>query len=229
MDESKLPTGNNRSREITSSQTTIHPHLKDLVAKHCATHFRKPYAAHTTQAFAHVEQQLLKAKAEGISVFVDACCGTGESSLLISKDYPDALVIGIDKSTHRLAKGVAKLSSLPANLLLLQADIIDFWRLCDEHAFRFTKVYLFYPNPYPKPEHLMRRWHGHPVFPTLLHLTPSIELRTNWKIYAEEFAYALGLAGRQQVQFEEYHPTLFGSPFESKYAASGHSLWRVQG
>jgi tRNA (guanine-N7-)-methyltransferase len=94
------------------------------------------------------------------------------------------------------------------------------------------KVYLLYPNPSPKPEHLKRRWHAHPIFPTLLACAETLELRTNWAIYAQEFALALQSCGWRAVQEPLPLAQALSAPisnFEAKYAASGHALWRVLG
>ena len=88
---------------------------------------------------------------------------------------------------------------------------------------------IFYPNPWPKAEHLGRRWHGHPRFADLLRLGGRLELRTNWPVYAQEFAHALQVAGHAAtlgvVAAPEAEPI---SPFERKYALSGHTLWLLQ-
>ena len=76
---------------------------------------------------------------------------------------------------------------------MLQANLIDFWRLSVQTEWRLQKHYLLYPNPWPKKKHLQRRWHGHPVFPSILELGGELELRTNWKIYADEFNQAVNL------------------------------------
>jgi hypothetical protein len=80
----------------------------------------------------------------------------------------------------------------------------------------------------------MRRWHAHPVLPALLALGDTIELRTNWRVYADEFVMALCDAGWSAtcVTFSPANPlpAISTSPgltaFERKYAASGQALWR---
>lgn len=73
----------------------------------------------------------------------------------------------------------------------------------------------------------MRRWHGHPVMPNLIRLGGRFELRTNWRIYAEEFAAALKLFGFADVQISAWSPIYPLSPFEKKYLASKHGLYRL--
>jgi tRNA (guanine-N7-)-methyltransferase len=115
----------------------------------------------------------------------------------------------------------------PANAVLLHCELVDFWQLAAAAGLRCERQFLLYPNPWPKAEHLMRRWHAHPVFPAILALGGAIELRTNWNVYAEEFAAALRLAGIDP-QVELFKPPSPLTPFERKYLLSGHSLWRCR-
>ena len=56
----------------------------------------------------------------------------------------------------------------------------------------------------------------------------SLEMRTNWAIYAQEFAEAaalIGCGGRVDAFAPEAPMTLF----EKKYQQRGHTLWRFAG
>lgn len=110
---------------------------------------------------------------------------------------------------------------------LLRAEGATILRLLAAAQLRIERLYLLYPNPWPKPEHLMRRWQGHPVFPTLIELAQCIVLRTNWRIYAEEFAQAacqFDRHGRVEALASEDPPL---TPFERKYRRSGHACWEL--
>jgi len=116
---------------------------------------------------------------------------------------------------------------MPTNMRLIRARAEDFWRLLLADGIRPAHHFLLYPNPWPKAAHLKRRWHGHPVFPELLALSGRLELRTNWRIYAEEFRVAAGICGiaaAPVVSFSVQSPL---TPFERKYAESGHELHRL--
>jgi tRNA (guanine-N7-)-methyltransferase len=108
----------------------------------------------------------------------------------------------------------------------VRADLVDFWRLLAEQQVRLARHYLFYPNPWPKIGHLSRRWHGHAVFPVLPALGGIIECRSNWPIYIEEFAFALGRVLGREVPAEVFVPDEPVSPFERKYRDSGQQLYR---
>ncbi len=222
------------SKPISTSQTSIHKDLETIVRKHDGTVFARPIADHTRKAFDDVARVVMSSEYVGKSVILDSCCGTGESTLHWARQFPDALVIGIDKSANRLERflpyqlhqtGTPSETSC-INAVRIRADVIDFWRLVMEAGWKIERHYLLYPNPYPKPHHIKNRWHGHPVLPVLMSLSDVTELRTNWRIYAEEMMFAYTLRGGQS-EIEEFEAMPAITAFERKYAQSGHRLYRV--
>lgn len=216
-------TGN--SAPVRSRQDAPHPRLRDVVQRHLAAAFRRTPGLAGRRAFAPVVERLASAP-----FALDAGCGDGTNTFDLARRNPGVIVLGIDKSAVRLAGALRRIEAgaAPANAMLLRCDLVDFWQLAAQAKLRCTCQFLFYPNPWPKFEHLMRRWHAHPVLPAILALGGAIELRTNWRVYAEEFALALSLSGwRAQRERLTCDATL--TPFENKYAASGHALWRCRG
>jgi tRNA (guanine-N7-)-methyltransferase len=151
----------------------------------------------------------------------------GESSIALAKAFPDHYVIAVDQSESRLSRGKPGGALLPPNLDLVRADLVDYWRLLHDAGIRLDRHYLLYPNPWPKIGHLSRRWHGHPVFPTLLDLGGVLECRSNWQIYVEEFCFAIQRLTRHPAPCERYVPDVALTPFERKYLNSGHALFRT--
>lgn len=154
------------SRSIVSNQAGIHEKLDEIVNKHLNAEFKKPIAEHTQKAFDEVN-----AKVQGFNgpLILDSCCGVGESSANLAKRHPDALVIGIDKSSHRLDKHDVEYKQTDSGqYILVQADLNDFWRLAVAANWQPTHHYLLYPNPWPKSKHIQRRWHGAAIFRLLL-------------------------------------------------------------
>jgi tRNA (guanine-N7-)-methyltransferase len=217
------------SRIPTSAQTGIHEHLAALLDRHVVSPFRKPYADYNRAAFdASFERR--ERVAPGAPLILDACCGVGESSIALAKAFPDHYVIGVDQSESRLNRKTgdkADLLKLPTNLDLVRADLVDFWRLMRDANIRLARHYLLYPNPWPKIGHLSRRWHGHPVFPAMLELGGIIECRSNWKIYIDEFCFAVERLTDVHAVGERYAPESPMTPFERKYLDSGHPLYRM--
>lgn len=208
------------SRVISSNQEGLHEQLDAVVLKHLAHPFRKPYQAHTLQAFKECERWV---EQQGKPIIFDSCCGVGESTYHFAKRHPEAIVLGLDKSADRLSKHPLTIAD---NYRLLQVNLNDFWRLAVEANWQLSHHYLLYPNPWPKAKHLQRRWHGSAVFPAIIELGGELELRSNWFTYVHEFARALELAG-QQCKLEEYQDKQAITPFERKYWASGQKSLRL--
>ncbi|WP_192036057.1 methyltransferase domain-containing protein [Halomonas sp. YLGW01] len=210
------------SRAIVTNQPGPHQDLARRVARALAHPLQKPIAAHTRAAFAKAEAW--RAARPG-PLILDAGCGVGISTRRLAERFPDHVVIGVDRSADRLSRDHGE---LPDNALLVRADLVDFWRLALAAGWQPVRHYLLYPNPYPKAAHLKMRWHGHPVFPAILALGGRLELRSNWRLYVEEFALAIEQATEVPAGVEAYRPEGdFLTPFERKYHDSGQSLWRL--
>ncbi|MFP1680567.1 tRNA (guanine(46)-N(7))-methyltransferase TrmB [Alloalcanivorax sp. C16-2] len=211
------------SRAVTSNQGGPHSSLADTVRRHLGHVWRAPLADHDRQAFARAEQWLGD---QARPLILDSGCGTGRSSVWLARRYPEALVLGLDQSAHRLERAARRFEA-PGNLLLLRTDCAGFWRLAESAGWRPWRHYLLYPNPWPKSAHLKRRWHGHPVFPHLLALGGTLVLRTNWELYAREMARALEVAGRAATVSPLSGDGEPITDFEEKYRHSGHRLWEL--
>ena len=194
------------------------------------------------------------------AVILDSGCGTGESTIHIARRFPGIPVIGIDKSCARLNKAGNPSQTVgedvPANAFWIRAELLDFWRLTLDYvkACKWTIPYhaVYYPNPWPKQSEATRRFHMHPIFPTLLALGKTIELRTNWEIYAREFAEAARIvyderaalaeevdkgdsgsgagmtdAAGMTITCESFNPEKPETAFERKYKEARQKLWRA--
>ncbi|MDX1626942.1 MAG: methyltransferase domain-containing protein [Wenzhouxiangellaceae bacterium] len=211
---------NAASRPVRSAQRGPHRRLRETVRRHLANPWRQPLLATARDAFAPV----VRAAASGVPLWLDCGCGTGRSTAELARLHPARLVVGIDRSAHRLGRAPA---CLPENALLVRMRVEDAWRLAVEHALEVERTLLLYPNPWPKPGHLKRRWHAHPAFADLLAVGGEVELRTNWRVFAEEFRIALDVAGVADAEVVSFRPDAPLTPFEAKYLASGHVLHRL--
>ena len=93
-----------------------------------------------------------------------------------------------------------------------------------------SKHYILYPNPWPKSKHLQRRWHGSAVFPQMANIGETLILRSNWRLYIEEFQQAAKQVNLQgditQVPSDDKTCSV-NTPFEAKYQASGQACWQL--
>lgn len=212
------------SRIPQSAQQGIHDGLAARLARHLAEPFRKPFADYNRAALA----DSLAGWDGRAPLILDAGCGVGLSTIQLARAYPDHWVIGVDQSEDRLSRRKPYPEALlPKNMVLVRADLVDYWRLLGEAGHRLARHYILYPNPWPKIGHLGRRWHAHPVFPALLALGGELECRTNWQVYAEEFAFALSRALGREVPWSRFEADTPLTPFERKYRDSGQTLYRV--
>jgi tRNA (guanine-N7-)-methyltransferase len=217
------------SRPVHSPQPEVHRNLARKVERHAETVFQKPITQYNRDAFEAGMQAWRDAGTPPL--ILDAGCGVGLSTLHLAAQFPEHFVIGVDRSADRIGRNTLWQGEPPANCVRLRADLIDFWRLLLEAGVHLDRHYVLYPNPWPKQQHLGRRWHGHPVFPAMAALGGYFECRSNWRTYIDECAAALSQLTGAPVQAEPYAIGAAAqgiTPFEQKYTASGHALWRCR-
>lgn len=208
------------SATVTSRQTSPHPRLVESVLKHASSPWRRPVADHSRGVFESLRPRV---EAWPGRLILDTGCGTGLSTAVLARRHPDCLVIGVDKSWARLER---RQGDEPPNAVWLRIDLEDFWPLAAAARWRFARQCFFYPNPWPKPEQRLRRWPFHPVLPVALSCGGVWEVRTNWDVYAAEFAVAFAVLTGRVPQIELWQPQPAETLFEKKYRDSGHALWR---
>jgi len=216
------PEGERKNRTLYTIDDSICPPtdeevLQKIATKHCRSLDKyldnSPIAAHTKAAFVEVQKYADEFFPGGIpkksfsnrsdepGLILDSGVGTGRSSKMLGKRYPNDLIIGVDRSYVRLAKNddaaatsedndnsfVQVVEGQP-NVLLVRAELGSFWRLLIKEDWAVKSQYLLYPNPYPKPRRLKSRFYAHPIFPVLLSIGGHIIVRSNWEGYLKEFA-----------------------------------------
>ena len=201
-------------------QQDIRQDLTEIVETHFTSVWQPPIAAHSAAAFDAVREQV---EASSLPLVSDSCCGTGDSTRYLATAFADAFVIGVDKSAHRLGR---HRGSEAENYVMVRADVNDFWRLAAEAAWQPVRHYLLYPNPYPKASQVRKRWYASSAFPSLIKLGGLLTVRTNWSLYAEEFACALNVAGFNASRREVKNEAPI-TAFETKYQERGHDLYEV--
>jgi tRNA (guanine-N7-)-methyltransferase len=216
------------SKAIVTNQPGIHEKLVEIVTKHIAHPSQKPIQAHTQQAFDEINETVQAFSGE---IILDSCCGVGQSTRLLAKQNPEALVIGVDKSAHRINRNVDEVErddgqGRVENYRLVRADLNDFYRLVVAAKWPVTKHYILYPNPWPKAKHVQRRWHGSAVFPQIVAVGQEIILRSNWLLYLEEFQKAAEIVSYHGV-ISTVNVTQPLTPFEAKFHASGQQCWQL--
>lgn len=216
------------SNPVISNQTGVHENIDSLVERYNKTSFKKPFSQASLKSFEEIKSKVNQRPNNNI--VLDMGCGVGESSFHLSSEFPDSLVVGIDKSIDRLQRNNDFKKDAPANMLLVRADLIDMWRLFFDHKelFNIKKQLILYPNPYPKKKHLKLRWYGQPIFKYILGLGCTIELRSNWEQYLKDFLFTTQLfLPKVESKVECFVPKNIMTPFERKFLNSSQELYRL--
>ena len=212
--------------ETRSNQLGPHPELKNLVRKHLNGKFKRPIAQHTRIAF---KQLLNVVDLKSKPLVFDSGCGSAWSCIQLSERHPEAIIVGIDKSQKRLDKAKLVPGFDNGKIHLIRAELVDFWRLAQEAKLHPSHHYLLYPNPWPKKRQVMRRWHAHPIFPSILELGGILHVRSDWEIYLRELELALKIANRRDLSLNrltaEDEPI---SNFERKYMHQKRELYELR-
>jgi tRNA G46 methylase TrmB len=212
---------------VSSSQNGVHPRLAEITNRHLRHRWDQPLHQPTKDAWLRLKEDIGFTPTDNF--ILDSGCGTGASSIQLAELNPEQKVLGVDQSLSRLTtNGLQDGFYCKGNLTLMRAELSSLWRLMLLDGYQPQTHYLLYPNPWPKPSQVKRRWHAHPVFPCLLALGGNLELRCNWQIYAQEFAMAAGILCGAKFAVAPFTVAANTTPFEHKYLARGQALYTVK-
>lgn len=228
------------SKIVTTNQEGPHPDLQELAHKFATSQWKGPIHPPTQVAFDQIRPKLEELQSQGKPWILDSGCGVGASTLKLSQLHPDHFILGVDRSEVRLSKVESTRESLEGPVesdqyQFLRAELSDLWRLLIQHQLHPQKHYILYPNPYPKKSQFKKRFHGSPSLPDILKLCPHIEVRSNWRLYLEEFfmatevaALALELEYPLHLQTLNHPPEEAWTHFEKKYISSGQKVYSLK-
>jgi len=207
----------NNSSKVFSNQLKKNAKLSYYLEKN----YQNDFSPSINESTFRIYKQIKYFEDRGIPIILDNGCGTGLSSLWLAVQNPDSVVFGIDRTAKFINKKRYK------NLIFAQVEISQLWRILWEKKIAVSKAYLLYPNPWPKSKHLTRRWHAHPAFKYLIYITNSLELRTNWEIYALEAQASLEFMTDNRTTLSKFKPNYSITLHEEKYMNSGHDLFKL--
>jgi tRNA G46 methylase TrmB len=218
----------NESNNVWSTQNGPNENLLKTLNRYDKELYQRPIAEFSKKTFKDILEQV---NTFGNKVIVlDICCGTGESTFNQAKIYPNNLIIGIDKSLSRLERNNSFKTELPENVLLVRGEVFDlyylFYEAVKQNKLSVLKQFILYPNPWPKEKHFKRRFSGNPITPFIFGIDSEIELRSNWKVYLEEFCLAAKFYGRKNTTLDSFTPEKTITAFEKKFLDSNHVLYK---
>lgn len=159
--------------------------------------------------------------------------GQGLHAIRYAQTHGDRDLLAVEKTHERFARLSRRLQahSELTNLFAFQADAVALVRhFLPERS--LSRVFLLYPNPYPKAKQANLRWHNRPFLGLLLsRMKPLAELTlaTNLQWYADEAenrltnSWGLELTLRHEVDSTQQPRT----HFEKKYQERGEKCWNL--
>lgn len=131
-------------------------------------------------------------------------CGAGWFAIRSALSHPEREFIAVEHAQLRFSKfeGRYERNGRPKNLFPIRAHAV-YWvhhYLPEESV---DRIFLLYPNPYPKAAQKNKRWHEMPFFPALLarlKVGGQITLATNEIFYAQGFEGACLASGLERVE-----------------------------
>ena len=172
-----------------------------------------------------------------VPIDLEIGCGVGLHPILYATKNPGRVLIAIEHTKTRFSKFRNRLQHHPhiKNIIPIHEDAV-LWvsKILLEHS--VDKIFLLYPNPYPKARHLNKRWYAMPFMSCLLSklkIQGTLTIATNEKFYGEgAFEYftsywELELKDREVIQKKTHPEYAPRSHFEKKYFERGDNLYRL--
>lgn len=212
------------SKFVMSNQDGPHSDLALILSRYSLDNYQRPVASFSQKLWLEILEFIGNSK-----VIFDLGCGIGESSVFLYKKYPDCKIIGIDKSLSRIDRKNKFKEDLASNIFLCRGELLDLIPLIykSQSELKIEKIYLLYPNPWPKKIHVKRRFHANPVAPFLFNIDAEIIYRSNWRTYLEEVEICAKLVNGRDSKISLIKNPEFITPFEKKYFDSGQEIYEI--
>lgn len=159
--------------------------------------------------------------------------GQGLHAINYTLKNPHRQLIAIEQTKNRfsLLKQRAAAHQHLKNLTIVQADATAFTVHYIPNE-SIDRVFILYPNPYPKKKQANLRWHNRPFLNSLISkmkTNATLTLATNLEWYALEAQFRLRQDWRlHELSFEIVNPTIKArTHFEKKYILRGETCWNL--
>lgn len=165
------------------------------------------------------------------AVDLELGCGDGEFAAGYASRNPDRLVIAIERTALKSKRFFSRRESQKLSNLRFYRDNAVHWIAQHVPESSISHIFLWYPNPYPKPRQKNKRWHHMPFFGVLLARLKShgfLHFATNLKWHAQDWETALLQYPAMSLQKAEEITELSKArtAFERKYLARGEASYR---
>ncbi len=86
-------------------------------------------------------------------------CGHGHWMVGYAESHPERFIVGIDLMNRRLALAMAKSSKRKlGNCAFVKAEALEFLEVLRPSGKRLERIFVFFPDPWPKRRHWSRRF-----------------------------------------------------------------------
>ena len=158
-------------------------------------------------------------------------CGDGEFSFSRALCFPERQIIAIEKTKNKIKKVKSK-PQLPSNLRVFHTNAV-WWvsHFLPEES--LDRLFILYPNPYPKKRQENMRWVNRPFMSYLLKrlkIKGQVEIRTNKKFYYTELKEKMekNFPMMKCCQDMQLNNIPSETAFERKYKNQRSSCWSLR-
>lgn len=162
--------------------------------------------------------------------------GSGHSLLQVAKAMPDANFIGIE--THKPGIGALLLAMQQENvrnIRIYHADAVDVLNTCIPEG-GLQGAHLFFPDPWPKRKHHLRRLVQLSLVELLFAKIKSagtLHLATDWEEYAQHMSCVMQQSSFRNLFSSEFSPIRSAfrpvvTKFEQRALSAGRGVWELQ-
>ena len=135
-------------------------------------------------------KNLLKEREIDQPIDLEVGAGVGWHAITRSKENPKRYLIAIERTKNKFKKFNQRYigNNSPGNLLIVHSDAIN-WVNENVSSKMISKIFILYPNPYPKKSDLNKRFYAMGFMEKLIDILKpggEIQLATNKKFYADE-------------------------------------------
>lgn len=176
---------------------------------------------------------LTKKSPAQLPIDLEIGCGVGMHPIAYARAHPNRHLIAIEQTQKKFHSFARRLQNHPPlnNLTPVQADAV-LWISRHVPPQTLDKIFILYPNPYPKTRQANLRWANRSFMGFLLERLKAhgqLIFATNIESYAEETTQSL--ISRWGMTLVEKSPIPASGPFrthfEKKYCLRGQMCWNL--
>lgn len=163
---------------------------------------------------------------------IEVGCGKGQLISSMALRYPDNLYIGIEKFDSVICRAITKVKEKEvSNCLLIRYDASHLLEMFSEGE--VDKVYLSFPDPWPKARHEKRRLTSPNfmnMYKVILKKGGEIRLKTdNYDLYEYSLESMIPYLDNPEYGERLYKEDELTTEFEDKFRKLGNKIYFIEG